>query len=162
MRFTVFGKSSVLFLVLFLAVATGCLPAFVCADPQSSAGSEIALAQNKLVECYHAATVAEAAGANISSLTSKLNEAGSLFSQAEFAYSSGNFSGAYTLAFQSQNELSNFVYAANLLQSSASQKQSTDFLLNFVVPIIVAFAIIDVSAAVYVLLKHKYARAGEK
>jgi len=162
MQFRVVCKSVVLFLALFLLVAAVCLPSFVHADTQSSANTELASARNELVECYNAARAAEAAGANITALTIKLNVAGSLFSQAQLAYSSGNFSGAYALALQSQNELSNFVSAASSLQSSASQKQSTDFLLNFLLPIIGAFAVIDVSVILWVLLKRRYERVGKK
>ena len=162
MRFRAFGKSIVLFLALFLLVAAVCLPSLVHADTQSSASTQLASTKGELVECYNAARAAEAAGANISSFTVKLNAAGSLFSQAELDYSSGNFSGAYTLALQSQNELGNFIAAASSLQNSASQKQSTDFLLNFVVPIVGVFAVADVSVIVWVLLKRRYGRAGEK
>jgi hypothetical protein len=161
MRFRVISKSIVLLLVLFLLLVTGCLPAFVRAD-QSSASSELASTQSKLVECFNAAGAAEAAGANISELTNTLNVAGSLFSQAELAYSSGNFSGAEALAVQSQNELGNFVSTASSLQSAAAQKQNTDFYLNFVAPIVGAVAVIVGSFAVWSLLKRKYEHTGEK
>jgi len=161
MRFKVISKSFVLFSVLFLLLVTGCLPAFARAD-QSSASSELASTQSKLVECFNAAKAAEEAGANISELTSTLNVAGSLFSQAELAYSSGNFSGAEALAVQSQNELGNFVSTASSLQHAAAQKQNIDFYLNFVASIVGTVAVIVGSFVVWALLKHKYARAGEK
>ena len=162
MRFRAFGKSIVLFLALFLLVAAVCLPSLVHADTQSSASTQLASTKGELVECYNAARAAEAAGANISSLTVKLNAAGSLFSQAELDYSSGNFSGAYTLALQSQNELGNFVSTASSLQHAAAQKQNIDFYLNFVASIVGTVAVIVGSFVVWALLKHKYARAGEK
>jgi hypothetical protein len=161
MRFRVASKSVVLFLALFLLVVTGCLPSVAHAD-QSSASSELASAQSKLVECFNAAKAAEAAGANVSELISTLNVAGSLFSQAMFAYSSGNFSGAYALAVQSQSELSNFVSTASSLRSAAAQKQNVDFYLNFVGSIVGAVAVIAASFVVWVLLKHRYERAGGK
>ena len=161
MRCRVIIKRVVFFLVLSLLFVTGFLPASVRAD-QSSASSVLASTESKLVECFNAAKAAEAAGANISELTSTLNVAGSLFSQAEFAYSSGNFSGAETLAVQSQNELSNFVSTASSLQSAAAEKQNLDFYLNFVGPIVGAVAVIVGSFAVWVLLKRKYERVGEK
>jgi hypothetical protein len=161
MRFRVISKSVVLFLALFLLLVTGCLPAFVRAD-QSSASSELASTQSKLVECFNAAKAAEAAGANISELTSTLNVAGSLFSHAELAYSSGNFSGAEALAVQSQNELSNFVSTASSLQSAAAQKQNIDFYLNFVAPIVGAVAVVVGSFLIWVLLKRKYGSAREE
>ena len=161
MRFKVISKSFVLFSVLFLLLVTGCLPAFARAD-QSSASSELASTQSKLVECFNAAKAAEEAGANISELTSTLNVAGSLFSQAELAYSSGNFSGAEALAVQSQNELSNFVSTASSLQSAAVQKHNMDFYLNFVGSIVGAVAVIVGSFVIWVLLKRRFERAGEK
>jgi hypothetical protein len=161
MRFRVVSRSFVLLLVLFLLVVSGCLPPFVSAE-QSSASSELASAQSKLVKCFNAAKAAEAAGANISGLTSTLNVAGSLFSRAELAYSSGNFSGAEALAVQSQNELGNFVSTASSLQSAAAQKQNIDFFLNFVAPIVGAVAVVVGSFAVWVLLKRRYECAGEK
>ena len=156
-----FSESVILFSFLFLLFVTGCLPAFVRAD-QSSASSELASTQRKLVECFNSAKAAETAGANISELTSTLNVAGSLFSQAELAYSSGNFSGAEALAVQSQNELGNFVSTASSLQSAAAQRQNVDFYLNFVAPIVGAVAVIVGSFAVWSLLKRKYERTGEK
>ena len=161
MHSRVVSKSFVLFLVSLLLVVSGCLPSFVRAE-QSSASSELASAQNKLVECYNAAKAAEAAGANISELTVTLNVAGSLFSQAELAYSSGNFSGAQALAVQSQNKLDNFVSTASSLQNAATQKQNMNFYLNFVAPIVGVVAVIFGSFAVWALLKRKYERAGEK
>jgi len=161
MRFRVIIKTVVFFLVLSLLFVTGFLPASVRAD-QSSASSVLASTESKLVECFNAAKAAEAAGANISGLTSTLNVAGSLFSQAEFAYSSGNFSGAEALAVQSQNELSNLVSTASSLQSAAAQKQNLDFYLTFVGPIVGAVAVIVGSFVVWTLLKRKNERTGEK
>ena len=158
----VINKTAVLFAVLFLLIATFCLPPFVQADDQSSASTAIASAKSKFAECFNAATSAEAAGANISELTSILNGAGSLFSQAELSYSSGNFSSAEALAIQSQNELSNFVSTASSLQSTAAQKQNVNFFLNFVSPITGAVAVIVGSFVVWDLLRRKYARTGEK
>jgi len=160
MSFKVAGKIIVLFLALLLFVVTVCWPSIAQAETQSSANAELGSAGKELVECYDAARAVEAAGANISALTIKLNVAGSLFSQAELAYSYGNFSGAYALASQSQNELGDFVTTAKYLQTSASQKQYTNFLLTFILPIIGAFAVIDVSIIVWMLTKRRYQPAG--
>lgn len=159
MRYRVVSKSVILFVIFsFLAVNTCCI-SFVHAD-QSSAGSDIASAQSKLIQCFDAAKAAENAGANISALTDTLNDAGFLLSKAELAYSSGDYSGADTLAIQSQNELISFVSTANSLQSNAEQKQNVNFLLDFVVPIASVMAIIVGSFVVWALLKRKYEPAG--
>ena len=55
----------------------------------------------------------KSAGANISQLMIKLNNAGSLLSRSELAYSNGDFASASSLAVQSQNELAGFCFDAN-------------------------------------------------
>ena len=95
MQFRIASKSIALYIALLLLVVTIYLPTLVHADTQSSASTELASVQSTFVNCLNDARAAEKAGANISELTNKLNDPGSLFSQAEFAYSSGNFSGAY-------------------------------------------------------------------
>jgi len=157
MGFRLDNKSFVFFSALFLLVFIGCFPSFVHAD-QSSASSELASANNNLVQCLNAAKAAEQAGANITALTGTLDEAGSTYSQAELAYSVGNFPDAYTLALHSQNELSNFISTANSLQNAALQKQNTDFLLNFVGPIIGAVAVIVGSVAIWISLNRRNKR----
>ena len=92
----------------------------------------ISVAQSKLVQCYNAAKAAESAGANISQLTIKLNNAGLLLSRSQLAYSIGDFGSVSNLAVQSQNELASFVSDANALQASAAQSRTYDFLLNMV------------------------------
>lgn len=56
----------------------------VLAD-QTDAAVAITSAKEQVVTCYQAAKDAEGAGANITSLTATLNDAGALLSQAELA-----------------------------------------------------------------------------
>jgi hypothetical protein len=149
---------------LFLAVVTFALlntPTFVWAQ-QNDAASAISAAQSKLVQCYDAARAAEAASANISQLTSRLNSAGLLLSRAQLAYSDADFGSAQSLAVQSQNELANFVSDANSLQTSAAQSRTFDFLLNFVGSVVGTVGVIVGSVVVWVLLKRKYGNNGEQ
>ncbi len=130
-------------------------PSIVFAQ-QSNTASAISMAQSELVTCYEAARMAEASGANISQLTRTLNDAGSLLSRAELAFSTGDNDSAQSLAIQSQNELTSFISEANSLQTSASQIRSNSFLLNFVGSISGTIAVIVGSLIVWFLLKRKY------
>jgi predicted HD phosphohydrolase len=102
-------KSIFVILLMFSVIA---LPSLVLAEQTDAAGA-IASAKAEIVTCYQAAREAEGAGANISSLTATLNDAGALLSQAEAAYSQNDFDAARNLAVQSQDLLSNLFSEAN-------------------------------------------------
>jgi hypothetical protein len=148
----------VLFLATISIAVLSVLP--IVWAQQNDAASAISAAQSKLVQCYDAARAAEAASANISSLTSRLNSAGLLLSRAELAYSNVDFGSAQSLAVQSQNELASFVSDANSLQTSATQSRSFDFLLNIVGSVVGTVAVLVGSVVVWVLLKRKYGNSG--
>jgi hypothetical protein len=133
-------------------------PSFVWAQ-QNGASSAISAAQSQLVSCFDAARSAEAAGANISQLTHTLNVAGSLLSNAELAYSSGDFGAAQSLASQSQSQLSDFVSTANSMRASASQSQTVSFLVNIVGSIAGTVAVFVGSFFVWRFLKRRYGRS---
>jgi uncharacterized Tic20 family protein len=144
--------------ILVLAVALVVLlitPAVVRAQ-QNDAASAISVAQSQLVSCFDAAKSAEAAGANISQLTAALNNAGLLLTNAQLAYSAGDYGAAQNFASQSQSVLSNFVSNANSLQTAATQNGNTSFLLNFVGSIAGTFVVLVGGVVVWVLLKRKY------
>ena len=151
-------KIPILFLAIILIVLLG--SSTLVRAQQNNASEAISAAQSKLVDCFDAAKAAEAAGANISQLTATLNNAGLLLSNAELAYSNGDFGSAQNLAIQSQNVLENFISNANSLQTSASQNRNTDFQLNIVGSIGGTVAVLVGSVVVWVLLKRKY-RNGE-
>jgi hypothetical protein len=139
--------------ILLLFVTVVASP--VWAD-QAGAASAIASAKNTIVTCYSAVKDAEAAGANITVLVGTLNEAGSLLSQAEFAYDASDFDTAFNLASQSQNTLANLAGEANILRDTATQQQNQDFLINVAGSIIGAFLVIVAGFVVWFLLKRKY------
>jgi hypothetical protein len=70
--------------VLVLVSAGAVFPVVVLAE-QDTAASAIASAKQQVVTCYVAVKEAEAAGANVSSLTFALTDAGALLSQSELA-----------------------------------------------------------------------------
>jgi len=148
------SKTSIALTVLLLLFVTAMM-APVWAE-QEGAQSAISSAKNTILTCYRAAREAEAAGANITVLTAMLNQAGSLLSQAEFAYATSDFDTASNLASQSQNVLTNFVGEANALKETATQQRNQDFLVNVVGSIIGAFTVIVVGGVVWLFLKKKY------
>ena len=145
----------IVFSLSVFLVITICFSSFVGAQ-QNSSSTTISAAQDKLVVCYNAAKTAEAAGANISKLTSMLDAAGALLSKAEYAYSAGDFSNAQNLAIESQGVLRNFVSDANSLQAAANNDQAIGFWVSIVGSAMGMVAVIAGSFIVWVLLKRKY------
>jgi len=133
------------------------VPSLVLAD-QTDAAAAITSAKERIVACYQAAKDAEGAGANITSLTATLNDAGALLSRAELAYSSNDFGTARDLAVQSREGLGNFVSEANVLKETAIQQGNQDFMINVVGSAVGAIAVVVGGFAVWNFLKRKYDR----
>jgi hypothetical protein len=114
-----------LLLCLFVVFSLGFLSSVVWADAISNAKSQ-------LVSCYDAVRDAEVAGADVTLLTGTLNEAGLLLSQAEFAFSNGDFVAAQNYTVQSQGKLANVVSEANALSIAAGAQRNQDFLITVV------------------------------
>jgi hypothetical protein len=142
-------------LVVTLLLLVAVVPSPVWAS-EADAATAISSAKNAIANGYNTAKQAEAVGANITALVDTLNEAGSLLSQAEFAYITSDFDAAFNLAIRSQNSLSGFAAEASTLQESATQQQNQGFLINVVGSIIGTFAIIIGGFAVWRFMKKKY------
>lgn len=147
------SKKLITLILLLLFVAASTSPVWAS---EADATVVISSAQNTLVNCYDAAKQAEAAGANITVLMGPLNEAASLLSQAEYAYSISDFDTAVNFATQSQSSLSNVIEDANALQVTASQQQYQDFLINVVGSILGTFAVIVAGFAAWIFLKKRH------
>jgi len=130
-------------------------PICYCSRIASLGGTSRFCNSNLFSQKHSAVKEAEAAGANITVITSALNEAGSLLSQAELAYAANDFDAALNLAIQSQNRLSNFIGEANTLREIAVQQQNQDFLINVVGSIVGTFVVIIAGFAVWRFLKKK-------
>jgi hypothetical protein len=152
--------TSVLGIVLLLALFLSILTSTVLAD-QSEAASAISDTKSQLVECYNAAKETEAGGANITTLTRTLNEAGSLLSSAEYAFSNGDFAGAKDFAVQSQSKLVDFVSSANALYIDArvGPQRDQDILID-TLSICGTFAVLIGSWGLWSFLKKKYENEG--
>ena len=140
----------VIILLLFVTVVVS--P--VWAD-QGDAATAISSAENMILNGYNAAKEAETYGANITILVGTLNEAGSLLSQAELAYTTGDFDAALNFARQSQSVLNNFISETNTLKETAKQQRIQDFLINVIGPIIGSLLVMRGGLAVWHFLKKK-------
>jgi hypothetical protein len=127
---------------------------------QTDAAAAIASAKEQILICYQAAKDAEGAGANITALVTVLNDAGTLLSSAEFAYSVSDFDTAGDLAVQSQSNLGDVVSEANTLKETATQQRNNDFLINVVGSLAGAFVVVGAGVVAWIFLKRKYKTSG--
>ncbi len=148
-------KTIVPFVVVLLVILTAFITPSSIAQ-SSSADEAIATAKTRLIDCFNDAKAAEAAGANITILTDKLNAAGLLIAQAEQAYSSGNYYSAQSLATQSQVELGGLFLSSNSLENQAIQKQSLNFWINFAGSVCGTVAVLVGSVITWILLKRRF------
>jgi len=151
-------KRTFFLIALLLFVISTFLP--LARADQTDAAAAIASAKEQILICYQAAKEAEGAGANITALVAVLNDAGTLLSRAEFAYSVSDFGTARDLAIQSQSTLGDFVPEANTLKETATQQRNQDFLINVVGSIIGTFAVLGAGIAAWIFLKRKYETVG--
>lgn len=149
------GKSLRIFIsaitVLLVTAVLFAAPAFA---QQDTAQSAISSAQSTLVNCYGAVKDAEAAGANVTSLTATLNTGAGLLSQAELAYASNDYSTAYSDAAQSQTALNGLTSQATALQQNAAKNQGQSG-LTVIFSLIASVAIFSVGLGAYVSLSRK-------
>ena len=142
--------------VIFSAVAF--VP--LASATEDEAASAIAAAKQRMVICFQAAEDAESVGANITSLANALNAAGALLSDAELAFSYGDFSLAQGLAVESFASLNNFVSEANELHDAAVQAGTFDFYV-FVGSAVGAFLVILVGVAVWFWARKRFSPSAE-
>ena len=146
-----FRSRRIAFAALVLLYAFAVVP-LVLAD-QTEAASSIALAEQQIAACFTVAKDAEGAGANITSLTLALNDATSILSDAELAFSHSDFDGARDLAVQSHTRLAGFVQEANTLTVAHLQQSDSDVIVS----IVGVCVILGVGIGVWFLLGRLYA-----
>jgi hypothetical protein len=147
-----------LFVALALLLFVAC-PRLVSA--QTDAAAAVASAKEEIVACYQAARDAEAAGANITSLTAVLNDAGALLSSSEFAYAAGDFGAASDFAVQSVARLGGFVSAADALRETGEMQGDFDFWV-VVASVVGTVSVLGGSYALWIFLKRRYRRVGAR
>ena len=152
-----FLKGSVSFL-LFLVLA-GLLSRYVFvvrgADEASSSVEEADVAVR---QAFDATLDAERAGADVSGLMAKLNEAGELLAEAENAYRIGNFSEAASKADQCYMLADGVIGEASSLKSSALADAQARFSSTLMFSIAGAVVFVTASVLIWVLFKPFYAK----
>lgn len=158
------GLLSVRFVLVFLMALLmvfsslgGCFVVF--AVDEAEARGAVVAAEDMVVECYRVVEGADEAGANVTGLLTRLNDAGLLLSKASLAYGEGDFDSAYDLAVQSQGMLNDFVVEANVLWWNALQAQHWDFMVNVVGSAVGAVVVVLGGFFVWFLLKRRYGKA---
>ena len=141
-------------ILLFIISIISSFPSSARAD-RTGAAAAIVSAKDQILICYQAAKDAEGAGANITALVIILNDAGTLLSRAEFAYSTSDFDTAHDLAVQSQSTLDYFISEANTLKENATQQRNQDFVINVVGSLVGAFAVVGAGGVTWIFLKKK-------
>lgn len=157
---SVFKRFFVLFAVSFMVFSSFSL---VCVGEtgENDAASAVSAAESRVVECYRAVVDAEKAGANVSGLLVRLNEAGDLLSRAQLAYEVGNYDSAVNLASQSQAKLNGFVDDAGVLKADALRQGYWDFMVNVVGSSVGSVAIVLGGFVFWCFSKRKREGAGE-
>jgi triphosphoribosyl-dephospho-CoA synthetase len=153
------NNRKLIFLMTMLLSAVIVIPSLVLAA-QTDATTAISSAKEQIITCYQAVRDAEGAGANITSLTAILNDAGVLLSRAELAYSMNNFDAARDFAVQSREGLADCISEANALKETAVQQRSQDFMVNVVGSVVGTFVVLGASAAVWFFLRRRYEQSG--
>ena len=146
--------------VIFILLMAFPISSLVSASTPTDAASTIASARAQLINAYLSTRDAEQSGANITSLTATLNEAGSLLSRAEQAFSIGDYSSSQSLAVQCQEKLGDLNNRAVALKEVAAQEAVQDFWFSIIYPISGSVAVIAVGLAIWFLLKRKYTPSG--
>jgi hypothetical protein len=148
-------------LLVFLGLASQFFMPIVLAQiSEAEAASALATSENAVVSAYQTVSKAEEAGANVSSLLVRLNDAGWFLSRAQIAFKSGDFDSALEYAAQCQEKLNGFAADADALKENAIYEHYMDFLVNVAGSIVGAVSIVCVSLISWFFLKRKYARAG--
>jgi hypothetical protein len=113
-----FARNSSLLLVGFLGIGL-LLNGVLCFAAGDEASLKIGEARDAIGLAFEAVLVAEGAGANVSGLTARLDEAGRVLGDAETAYGEGNVSVAFDKAVQSAELVEGVKNDAVGLKSSA-------------------------------------------
>lgn len=144
---------------LLVLVLAGLLSRYVFvvrgADEASSSVGEADVAVR---QAFNATLDAERAGANVSGLMAKLNEAGELLAEAEMAYRVGNFSEAASKADQCHMLADGVIGEASSLKSFALADAQTRFSSTLMFSIAGAVVFVAVLILIWFLFKPFYAK----
>ena len=118
-----FVKLAVSAIIVFLALASTFFSCSVRAYTSDEATSKIAEADSKVKQAFAAVSDATEAGANVSSLALRLNEAGGLLAKANVVFRSGDYDNATLLAEQSISLVDGVVQEAGNFKTMAESER---------------------------------------
>jgi hypothetical protein len=150
-------KVSVSFLLVLVLVGLFSHGVFVVrgADEASSSVGEADVAVRR---AFNATLEAEGAGANVSGLIVRLNEAGGILTEAEIALGNGNSSEAASKAVQCIGIAQSVKSDADVLKASALEKARTVFWASLAFSVVGIVAFVVVLMLVWRWFKRGYAR----
>ena len=117
-----FVKLAVSVIIVFLALAST-FSYSAHAYTSDEATSKIAEADSKILQAFSAVTDATEAGANVSSLALRLNEAGELWAEANVVFRIGDYDNATLLAEQSISLVDGVVQEAGSFKTMAESER---------------------------------------
>jgi len=144
-------------LMIFLVMASQTSVYLTFADvSEPEAASALANAEEAVVSAYREALKAEEAGANVSSLLVRLNEAGQYLARAQIEYRLGDFEKTTDFANSSRSIGEEVQDAAVRLKDSALSESVRRMLFTMIVSVVGVAVIALGSLWVWHLLKKRY------
>jgi hypothetical protein len=144
--------------LLVLMVFGSFLHNALCVEADDEASFRVGEAEKAVQQAFVAVLDAEGAGANVSGLVIELNEAGTFLTEAEIAYSGGNFSEALRHADRCSVLVDDVMNEALSLKSSALADGQRVFWWTFAFSLMGAFGFFTASCIVWVWFEHVYVR----
>ena len=148
------------FVWLLLALAVAGLLSFrpLCVRGADEASSSVAEADVAIREAFKATLNAERAGANVSGLMSRLNEAGVILGEAEIAFGNGDSSRAADNASQCINIAESVKSDADVLKALALDEAQAVFRTSLIVSVVGTASFVVVLVLVWRRFKRGYVR----
>ena len=125
-----FGVRLALLSIAFIMVFTSFTGSYAWGATEGEALDAVVAAEEMTVTCYRAVVEADGAGANVTVLLRRLDEAGELLSKAELSYGRQDFDSAFDYSSQSVNKLTGFVAEAEVLEETAVQEHYLALLIT--------------------------------
>lgn len=152
-----FLKASALFLVFFVVLCSILhRPVLVCGSDEAS--SKIDEAEHAVQHAFVSVSQAGQAGANVSSLMVRLDEAGRLLAEARMADRNNNTSEAFSKAEESRMKADAVTADAVVLRDSSSENARTVFWSTIMFSLVGSIAFVGALVYVWIRFKRFYAK----
>ena len=140
----------------FLTLAIPCLRPTCLAVDIAYTNNMLSQAEQALALAYRSAVQAELAGANVSVLIERLNDAGEVLAGAFRASYIGDYQNACSLAVQCYNEASKIVYNATVLKMEAEATYKDKLVLTVIGSSVALSALLIASLLGWKILKKEH------